>query len=142
MSNNIFDLISDCMEKLDRDINHRICKMLPSKMNAEIPATTTYLQVANWSYAEHALAYRMISKTYIPYAGDVSILLHKYGMLTYTPTCELTKLYIQERTRKGSAKGKKSNYMLHFNDTIRMLKHKFEGRHQLLLWDPIQRFCS
>ena len=46
MSNSIFDLMSDCMEQLDRYINHKIYKMVPSKMNVEIPATTTYLQVA------------------------------------------------------------------------------------------------
>ena len=68
------------MEQLDRYINHKICKLLPSKMSCE---------------------------TYTPYAGADSKLLHKYGKLPYTSTCELTKLYIQERTRKVSPNGKR-----------------------------------
>lgn len=74
----------------------------------------------------------MSCETYRPNAGDDSISLHKYGKLTYTSACELNKLYIQERTRKGLPKGKKSKYMLHINDNIRMLKHKIKGGHQLL----------
>ena len=72
--------MSDCMEQLDRYINHRICKMLPSKMNVEIPATTTYLQVASLdTKVDHTqdVAYRMNCETNTPYAGDDSRLLHK-----------------------------------------------------------------
>ena len=38
-----FDLMTDCMDKPDRYIDHRICEMLPSNAIVEILATTTYL---------------------------------------------------------------------------------------------------
>ena len=71
----------------------------------------------------------MSCETYTPYAGDDTISLHKYGKLTYTSTCELTKLYIQERTRKGSPKGKSQSICY----IVTIIKHKIEGCHQLLL---------
>ena len=37
--------MTDCMDKLDRYIDHRICKMLPSNALLKPPATTTYLKV-------------------------------------------------------------------------------------------------
>ena len=38
-----FHLMTDCMDKLNCFIDHRICDMLPSKATVETPGTTTYL---------------------------------------------------------------------------------------------------
>ena len=37
-----FDTMKDYMDKLDRNLNHRICEMLSSNVTVKTPATTTY----------------------------------------------------------------------------------------------------
>ena len=38
----IYDIMTDCMDKLDRFIDQRICEMLHSNATDETPAKATY----------------------------------------------------------------------------------------------------
>jgi hypothetical protein len=58
--------------------------MLTSNETVEIPVDSTFLSVVypDSQTVEQALAYRISSEIYAPYAGDIGMLLHVYGKLT------------------------------------------------------------
>ena len=70
-----FDLMTDCMDKLYRIIDHRLCEMLPSNATVETLATTTVAlpRLKMLSYAEHALVFRVRCETNTTYSGDDGI---------------------------------------------------------------------
>ena len=73
-----FDTMKDYMDKLDRNFNRRICEILSSNAIVKTPCNNNLFvsslpRLKNWSYAEHALAYRVSCETYTPFAGDDSM---------------------------------------------------------------------
>ena len=54
--------MTDGMHILYRYIDHSFCEILP--LNATVQTlASSLLRLKNWTYAEHALAYRMICET-------------------------------------------------------------------------------